>query len=96
VLLKNGKKIPVGNVKFDAKGIIGISLDLDFRGKGLGAFIINQGLQFIAQNSSYPCIFAYIKKENKKSRIVFEQAGFVFSKNTQVSNTPCLEYTFTL
>ena len=95
-LIVYGKKTPVGNVKFDAKGIIGISLDVHYRVRGLGAFIINQGLQFIAQNSSYPCIFAYIKEENKKSRIVFEQAGFVFSKNTQVSNTPCLKYTFTL
>jgi UDP-2,4-diacetamido-2,4,6-trideoxy-beta-L-altropyranose hydrolase len=94
-VLQNDKKIPVGNVKCNAEGVIGISLDIHFRGKGLGAFLINQGLQFIAQNSSYPCIFAYIKEENTKSLSVFEQAGFLFSKNTQISNTPCLEYTFT-
>lgn len=94
-MIKEDKKIAIGNIKCDANGVIGISLDIQYRGKGLGAFLINQGLQFIVQNSSYPCIFAYIKKENTKSQTVFEQAGFVFSKNTFVNKKPCLQYTFT-
>jgi UDP-2,4-diacetamido-2,4,6-trideoxy-beta-L-altropyranose hydrolase len=94
-VVQNNRKIPVGNVKFNSEGTIGISLDPRYRGKGLGPFLINQGLQFIAQNNPYPCIFAYIKEENTKSQTVFEQAGFVFSQKTRVGKTPCLEYTLT-
>ena len=95
-VVQNNIRTPVGNVKFNSEGVIGVSLDTQFRGKGLGAYIINQGLQFIAQKSAYPCIFAYIKEENTKSRTIFEQAGFVFSKKARMGSKPCLEYTFTL
>jgi RimJ/RimL family protein N-acetyltransferase len=87
---------PVGNIKFDSDGVIGISLDAAYRGKGLGALLINKGLEYIATTKQYPSIFAFIKESNTSSRTIFEQAGFAFTKMTEVRGVPCLEYQYPL
>lgn len=87
---------PVGNIKFDTEGVIGISLDAAYRGKGLGALLINKGLEYIAKTKQYPIIFAFIKEDNTSSRTIFEQAGFKYAKMSNVRGIPCLEYQYQL
>ena len=85
---------PVGNIKFDNDGVIGISLDAAYRGKGLGALLINKGLEYIAATKQYPIIFAFIKEDNTSSRVIFEQAGFSYAKMSEVRGVSCLEYQY--
>ena len=97
-IFQNEEKKNMGQVriqKIDNKNsIIGVSIDENFRGCGYGSKIID-----IASNDhliKFPDIIinAYIKQENKISKLIFEKAGFVFLQNTIYKNFNCLHYIF--
>lgn len=97
-IFQNEEKKNIGQVRIqiieNKNSIIGVSIDEKFRGYGYGAKIID-----IASNdhlSKIPDIIinAYIKQENKISKLIFEKAGFVFSQNTIYKNFNCFHYIF--
>lgn len=70
---------PAGQVRIDKSGeelVIGISIDKDFRGNGLGREMLRKAT--IAYHQAFPnvTIVAYIKIENQASYQLFKKAGF--------------------
>ena len=88
--------IPVGNVRFNKEGVIGISLDKAFRGKDLGVILIKEGIKFIQSNTKLKEITAFIKKENIPSIRVFEKAGFIFDGDAVINKKECFRYIYKL
>jgi len=70
----------IGTVRIDKREdetIIGVALDLSYRGLGLGSKIIRLGCnEFWKDNEN--AILAYIKKDNIGSIKSFEKAGFIY------------------
>ncbi len=75
---------PFGQVRFDSKdneAEISIVIAPDHRGKGLGLFLINEGvLKISGLNTNLQKIIAYIKPTNIASKNVFKKAGFIYSE----------------
>ena len=71
--------LPVGQVRFERGKItlVDISLDREFRGKGLGSIIISMAVRryFIQSGDNNP-VTAYIKTGNAPSVLAFTRAGF--------------------
>ncbi|MFL5764350.1 MAG: UDP-2,4-diacetamido-2,4,6-trideoxy-beta-L-altropyranose hydrolase [Bacteroidia bacterium] len=78
-LFLNAAEKPVGQVRIDTSGketVIGISVDPDFRGKGLAADMLSiAGDDFLTKNPD-ATITAYIKIGNDASYNSFLKAGF--------------------
>jgi len=74
------EKQSIGTVRIDKrkdKTIIGVTLDPNYRGRGLGSKIIRLGCnEFWKDNEN--AILAYIKKDNIGSVKSFEKAGFIY------------------
>jgi len=83
---------PVGQVKFDKEGVIGISLDKDYRGKNLGVKVIEEGLKYIKNNADFENIIAFIKSNNIGSIKIFEKSGFIKSEELSINNEECFKY----
>ena len=79
-------EISASVIRFDIKDkvTIGVSIDVDFRGKGLGSSFLRIGVEEYFKANSSP-ILAYIKKSNIASIKSFEKAGFSFFRN-QIAN----------
>ena len=78
-LFLNHKDQPVGQVRIDNNHqeiIIGISIDENYRGKGLGAAMIEMASGDYLQKFPLAVIVAYIKVENRASYHIFKKAGF--------------------
>lgn len=81
----------LGQVRFerdDTETVISVSLDQNFRGKGLGSSLIWDGCYRLFSETSVRNIQAYIKETNQSSMTAFEYAGFEFSDSTMVEDTP--------
>lgn len=88
IVTKDNKKI--GTVKFEIKDevVIGVTVDPNHRGLGLGAFIIEKGCQkFWTLNEEN--IIAYIKTSNKASKKIFERAKFKLVEEVVIRNMNC-------
>lgn len=88
IVTKEDKNI--GTVKFEIKDevVIGVTVDPDHRGFGLGAFIIEKGCQeFWTTNEEN--VIAYIKTSNKASKKIFEKAKFKFVEEVVIKDTNC-------
>lgn len=86
--------IPVGVVRFDVNdegSTIGISIDKEFRGKGLGNGIIKIGVQSYFKENEFP-ILASIKKTNGASIKSFEKAGFYYLKEEVINGVESVVY----
>ncbi len=86
--------VPVGLVRFDIENesaTIGVSIDKEYRGKGLGGEIIKIGIQSYFKENDFP-ILASIKKENLASVRSFEKAGFHFFKNEVINGVESVVY----
>ncbi len=83
---------PIGQVKFNSEGVIGISIDEKFRGMNLGLDLIRHGISYIKSYSAFEEITAYIKKNNIGSKKVFEKAGFIYSSDFLVNGEECFKY----
>jgi len=82
---ENISKIPIGQVRFEKdniskKGIVGISIDKDFRGRGLASKILIQASNYFLKENPEYIIEAYIKVGNQGSISAFIKAGFIFSQ----------------
>ena len=89
---ENDELRPIGQVKFDKEGVIGISLDKKYRGKGLGVQLIEEGLNYIKSNTNFEKIIAFIKSNNTGSIAIFEKAGFIKSEAPSINNEECFKY----
>ena len=73
------ENIPAGQVRIELSGgetVIGISIDQNFRGQGLGAEMIQTACADYLKKHPGEFITAYIKENNKSSYAVFKKAGF--------------------
>ena len=94
-LFLNEENMPVGQVRIDKSNneiVIGISIDENFRGKGLGVQLLNQASTDYLHKFSKAEIIAYIKEENIASIHQFSKAGFIKTGNVMVSE--CKSYRF--
>lgn len=85
---------PAGLVRFDIEegtATIGVSIDKNFRGKGLGAKIIALGVESYFNEKELP-ILASIKNENVASIKSFKKAGFSFFKNDVINDVESVVY----
>jgi RimJ/RimL family protein N-acetyltransferase len=68
----------LGVVRFDevapGEWEIGIMLDRDARGRGVGGRLLRAGLARLGEERSY---LARVREENERSRRLFERVGFV-------------------
>jgi RimJ/RimL family protein N-acetyltransferase len=83
-----------GQVRIEKQGkaIISISIDKQFRGKGLSSLMLEQAVQLFKKENDQT-IFAYIKPGNQASIHSFTKAGFRFSGTDRVNNIECEVYT---
>lgn len=87
---------PAGLIRFEVvkeQATIGILIGQDFRGKGLASDMLIKSSQFYFSKFDKP-IWAYIKESNFASIRSFSIAGYEFSHNTVVNETPTLVYKF--
>ena len=68
-------QIRINNIKPNI-ALIGISVDIDFRFKGIGHQILSIATEDYLQRFPIETIYAYIKKENQSSHNSFLKAGF--------------------
>ena len=78
--------------KEDEGFVISVSIDKNFRGKGLGAKIIEAATKKL---NNYPVI-AYVKTDNIPSQKSFIKAGYKPDGQKNIGNEIYLKYTFML
>jgi RimJ/RimL family protein N-acetyltransferase len=88
--------IPIGQVRFNEHGEMGVSLGREFRGKHLAARAIQIGVQYLKRHSSLTRVLAYIKHNNRISARAFEGAGFRFVWETTIEGHACRAYAYNL
>ena len=80
---------PVGQIRFDLIGDIAtvdISIDKNWRGKGLAKSLLNQGIHKLLKFHNIKTLKACIKKENLDSIRTFMANKFEFSENKIIKN----------
>ena len=88
--------VPVGQIRFNQYGEIGVSLSHAFRGRHLGTRAIKIGIQYLHRHSALRLIFAHIKQDNRISTRAFEDAGFHFVCEARVEGHTCQRYVYQL
>ena len=86
-LFLNEQQTAVGQVRIDNVNyecIIGISIDENFRGKGLGTEMLNQACNAYFEQAPNGEIIAYVKEENTASLKLFTSAGFIKIESVMV------------
>lgn len=89
IITNDGRNI--GTVKFknnDDEVVIGVTVDPNYRGLGLGALIIEKGCHeyWSTQDEN---IIAYIKTTNKASKRIFEKANFKLVEDVYYNSIRC-------
>lgn len=84
-VFENHLGIPVGQVRLQRnkeldKAVIGVSVDKNFRGKGLASKMLERAVAEFLKTNNGTTIEAYIKMENIKSVNAFIKAHFRFEK----------------
>jgi RimJ/RimL family protein N-acetyltransferase len=86
----------VGQVRIEKKNktsaIIGISNDINHRGKGYASQMIQKACEVFFVNAPLLSISAYIKIENKGSERAFQKAGFVLESQVEYEGYPSYHY----
>ncbi|MFA7227448.1 MAG: bifunctional UDP-2,4-diacetamido-2,4,6-trideoxy-beta-L-altropyranose hydrolase/GNAT family N-acetyltransferase [Melioribacteraceae bacterium] len=89
LLAFNGNDEFVGQVRFYIKGVnatISISIDKNFRGKGLSSpLLIKSSFKYLKEHPEIQSILAYIRPANTASIKAFSGAAYVFS-NEEIVN----------
>ncbi|WP_342449232.1 UDP-2,4-diacetamido-2,4,6-trideoxy-beta-L-altropyranose hydrolase [Acetomicrobium sp. S15 = DSM 107314] len=78
-IAEDQKGIPIGQIRFDIEGEqaeVDVSIDKGKRGLGYGAYIIENGVKELFQNTMVKTVHAFIKPDNISSTKSFEKAGF--------------------
>lgn len=74
------KQQPVAQIRFDLVGgeaIISYGIDAAYRGKGLGSWVLQRGIeQFRKEHTQPVAIIGYVKASNEKSNSIFRNMGF--------------------
>jgi UDP-2,4-diacetamido-2,4,6-trideoxy-beta-L-altropyranose hydrolase len=86
---------PIGQVRYDIgedEAIVSISIDQQFRRRGLGSTMIRLASQELFADSRASLIHAYIKDTNAPSYRIFEKAGFQCIEKTTVSGHPAFHF----
>jgi RimJ/RimL family protein N-acetyltransferase len=91
---KNLVWVPVGQVRFNQRGEIGLSLSDTFRGRHLATQAIKIGIHYLHRHSPLRLIFAHIKQDNKISTRAFEVAGFQFVCETIIGGHAFQRYVY--
>lgn len=84
------ERIPVADLSDEI--IIGVSVDVKQRGKGLASQLIDQGCAVCRQQWGAVAIHAHIKPDNQASVRSFERAGFTLSGESSKFGVPSLLY----
>jgi UDP-2,4-diacetamido-2,4,6-trideoxy-beta-L-altropyranose hydrolase len=74
------KNLPIGQIRFDIfkkKILVDYSIDRFIRGKGYGNLIVKMGIKKITKYKNKKMIEAVVKKNNSRSKKIFENLGFV-------------------
>ena len=70
----------IGQVRIQKKdefsAIIGLSIDLNFRGKGFGTKMLQLSAEEFFLSNPHAAIHAYVKTDNLSSKKIFEKAGY--------------------
>lgn len=82
---------PVGLIRIDADGEIGISISKEYRGLGISSKIIELGIK---NGSHHPKLIAHIKPNNIPSIKAFEKVGFRYIGIVNYKGNDCLEYIY--
>ena len=86
------KNLPIGQIRFDIfknKILVDYSIDRFIRGKGYGNLIVKMGMKKIEKYKNTKIIEAVVKKNNSKSKKIFENLGFA----KKVINNKIFKYT---
>ena len=89
-LFLNNENTPLGQVRIDKSNdeiVIGISIDENFRGKGLGVLMLNQACDDYLLKFPEAEIIAYIKEKNTASINQFGRAGFIKTGDIMISES---------
>ena len=85
---------PAGQVRLEIEAdhtVVGISIDEEFRGKGLGVMMLKMaGVEYFKRNT-LP-IYAFIKPENISSIKSFEKAGYIYDGESEINSLKCNKY----
>ena len=71
--------------------VIGISIDVNYRGKGIGTKILKLATTEFFKIHNIP-IFAYIKHDNVASVKIFERSDFVYDTEDCINDIDCFKY----
>jgi len=90
------KNKPVGQIRFDKeKGayIIDYSIAKEYRGKGLGLFLIKNGIEILGNSINKPfTIIALVKQSNIASAKIFEKLHFARLEDITSGNVTFYKY----
>ena len=90
----NENDTPVGQVRYDIeddKARVSVSVDKQFRGQGLGTWLIKLSAQRIFNEREIDTILAYIKLDNAASVGAFQKAGFARAGIVRVNGHSAVE-----
>ena len=79
------RQTPLGQVRFNLDGsdaVISVSVDLKFRGRGIGSAVILLACRRLFKETEARLIHAYVKPENEISARAFVKAGFAEAEAT--------------
>ena len=86
-------------IRFEIKddtATISISISEEFRGVGMGYFLMNPALKILKKFSKIKFVKAYIKKTNIISSKFFEKSGFKLTKSVLIDGNEAFEYVYIL
>ncbi|MEY4011031.1 MAG: hypothetical protein RIT22_155 [Bacteroidota bacterium] len=97
LLFQNEEKLNVGQIRIQKENekdaLIGISIAAEQRGKGLAKEMLFLASDYFLENNKGYLINAYIKVQNRSSKLAFEKAGFELDNIINYEN--CISFHFT-
>lgn len=97
LMFEDENKKPAGQVRFQKENeeiyVVGISVDIFFRGKGLGIEMLKTASNYFFELFPSKKINAFIKQENIASINSFEKAGYNNPESVLVKGILSLKYT---
>ena len=97
LLFQNEGKLNIGQIRIqkenDKEALIGISIALEYRGKGFAREMLLLASDYFLENNKEFLINAYVKEQNISSKQAFEKAGFEFENKIMYEN--CSSFHFT-
>lgn len=86
---------PVGSIRFTLEGTeatLSVSTAPAYRGKGLGAEIVQVGCRRLFATTDTEVIHAYVKPENEASKKLFTKTGFLEKDPVTMKEQPALHF----